>query len=48
MPELSNVAAIKTFFESGGGRKVEMAEMKALSAAEREELGVLARAALSQ
>lgn len=48
MAEISNVAAIKMFFESNGGRKVEMSEMKALTAADREELGVLAREQLAR
>lgn len=45
MPDLtSNVTAIKTFFESDGGRKVSMEEMKALTADERAYLGDLIRA----
>lgn len=44
--EVTNVQAIKEFFEANGGRKVEMSEMKALSRDEREELGRLAAAAL--
>ena len=47
MPIVSNVTLIKKFFELGG-RKVEMAEMKALTAEDREELGKLARIALGQ
>ena len=40
----SNIVAIKNFFESGVyGRPVSMQEMKALSAADREELGDLCR-----
>jgi len=39
-PVISNVTAIKKFFENGG-RKVEMAEMKALTIEDREELGKL-------
>ena len=39
---MGRIEAIKTFFESKGGRKVEMAELKALSQAEREELATLA------
>jgi hypothetical protein len=46
-PITSNVTLIKKFFELGG-RKVEMAEMKALSADDREELGKLAREALAK
>ena len=46
-PIISNVTLIKKYFELGG-RKVEMAEMKALSADDREELGKLAREALDK
>ena len=46
-PIVSNVTLIKKFFEQGG-RKVEMAEMKALTAEDREELGKSARIALGQ
>jgi len=46
-PIISNVTLIKKFFELGG-RKVEMAEMKALSADDREELGKLARVELQK
>jgi hypothetical protein len=46
-PIVSNVTLIKKFFEQGG-RKVEMAEMKALTAEDREELGRLAREALAK
>lgn len=43
----SNLTAIRTFFEAEPrGRKVEMAELKALSANEREELGTLCKQAL--
>jgi hypothetical protein len=38
---MTNVAAIKLFFESDGGRKVTMEEMKALSVDERAEIGKL-------
>jgi hypothetical protein len=41
-----NVKHIKMFFELNGGRKVEMAEMKALSTEERAELGQLCAEAL--
>lgn len=44
--EVSNVQAIKEFFEANGGRKVSMDEMKALSNDARRELGQLAAAAL--
>lgn len=40
---MSNVSAIKRFFELDGGRQVTMAEMKALTKEDREELGELAR-----
>lgn len=40
----NNIEAIKTFFEANGGRKVTMDELKALSRAERDELGSLAAA----
>lgn len=46
-PIISNVTLIKKYFEMGG-RKVEMAEMKALTAEDREELGKLAREALAK
>ena len=46
-PIVSNVTLIKKFFELGG-RKVEMAEMKALTADDREELGKMAREALDK
>lgn len=32
------VAAIKAFFEADGGKKIEMADVKALSSEERAEL----------
>ena len=44
---VSNVTLIKKYFELGG-RKVEMAEMKALTAEDREELGKMAREALAK
>ena len=41
---MSNVAAIRKYFAEGEhGQKVEMAELKALSPDEREELGKLAK-----
>lgn len=43
---MTDVAAIKRFFEADGARKVEMAEMKELSLDDRKELGRLARVAL--
>jgi hypothetical protein len=43
----NNIKAIKTFFEAEpNGRKVTMEEMKALSPAEREELGNMCREVL--
>jgi len=42
MEEMTNVRAIKTFFEMDGGRKVDMQELKDLTTADREELGRLA------
>jgi hypothetical protein len=42
IPGPNKIKAIKTFFESGtNGRKVTMDEMKALSPADRQELGDL-------
>lgn len=46
-PVMSNVTAIKKFFEEGG-RKVEMGEMKALTIEDREELGKLCIAELEK
>lgn len=43
MPEtISNVTAIKKFFEKDGGRPVDMKELRALAPADRTELGALA------
>lgn len=44
---MSNLKAIRTFFEDGG-RKCTMEELKALSPADREELGQLCREALAE
>lgn len=44
---LSNIAAIREFFKDDL-RKLEMSELKALTHADREELGVLCRAALAE
>lgn len=44
---MSDVIAIKRFFEADGGRKVEMSEMKALTVEDRAELGPLARVELA-
>lgn len=38
----SNVVEIKKFFEANGGKPVSMAEMKALSAEDRTQLGDMA------
>lgn len=47
--ELSNIQAIKRFFESGSaGRKITLPELKALSHDTREELAILCREALIQ
>ena len=40
MQTMSPVMAIRTYFEKDGGRKVEMSEFRALSPADRKELGV--------
>ena len=45
MAAVNNIEAIRNFFESNGGRKVTMAELKALSVEERSELGALSAAA---
>jgi len=41
--EISNVKAIKNFFEAEGGSKVSMKELKELSETDREELGTAAK-----
>jgi len=47
MEQLSNVKAIKEYFESGvNGRKVEMSELKELTAQERQEIADMCRAEL--
>lgn len=43
---MTNIDAIKGFFEKDGGRTVSMAELKALSKEERTELAILCGAAL--
>jgi len=49
MEPISNVAAIREYFAKGKyGRKVEMSELKDISAENREELGILARKALAE
>ncbi len=46
MEKLNSISAIKKFFESSGGRKVEMSEFRALSMQERHELAKMCCAAL--
>lgn len=41
MIKLPNLVAIKRYFEQDGGHKFNMAELKALSKEEKEELGAL-------
>lgn len=38
---MNNLQAIRAFFESDGGRKITMDEMKALSMEDKKELGAL-------
>lgn len=40
--ELTGIKAIKVYFEQNGGRRVPLAELKALSLEDRQELGRLA------
>lgn len=40
--QMTNMVAIRTYFEANGGRKVGMDELKALNTDERKELAVLA------
>ncbi len=42
MEKMNRMKAIRTFFESDGGRKVSMDEMKALTVEDRKELAELA------
>ncbi len=44
--KMNNVEAIKTFFERNGGKKITMADLKALSSEDRAELATLAKAEL--
>ena len=44
--KMNRMKAIRTFFESDGGRKVTMDEMKALTSEERKELAELSAATL--
>lgn len=47
--KMTDVKAIMTYFGQGNhGRKVEISEMKALSIADRKELGELCREALEK
>ena len=46
MAGVSNIVAIRNFFESNGGRKVTMEELKALSTEERSEIGLLCAEAM--
>lgn len=49
MADLTNVAAIREYMQKGKhGRKVEMAELKELSPAERVELGDMCKTALAE
>jgi hypothetical protein len=43
---MTNIAAIKAFFEADGGRKIEMNEMRALTVEERAELAQMCAKAL--
>lgn len=45
---MTNLAAMKKYFEMDGGRKLDIKEVKALSAEEREELGKLCCEALGE
>ena len=42
------VPAIKRYFESNGGRKIEMSELKELTHEERQELGEMAAVELGK
>jgi hypothetical protein len=48
MEKISNVKAIKEFFESDGGAPVKMPELRELSPSERAELGRLCAEALGK
>ncbi len=48
MPELTNISALKLFFEADGGRKISMDEFKELTPDERQYLGDLCREALAK
>ena len=45
-PQLTGLAAIKMYFESDGGKRISIEELKALPATDRHELGILACQAL--
>ena len=47
--EISNLAAIRKYFaKEPSGSKIEMSELKALTPNERDELGAMSKAELSQ
>ena len=46
--EISNLAAIRKYFEKNGGRKIEMSELKSLTPNERDELGKLSKEMLTE
>jgi hypothetical protein len=45
---IGKIEAIKKFFEAGGGRKLAMSELQALTPAERQELAVLCAVELGE
>jgi hypothetical protein len=45
---MSNVVAIKRFFELNGGKKVNIIEIQQLTSADKQELGELARVELAK
>lgn len=47
MEQMTAIVAIKKFFESDGGRKIEMKELQALSSEERQQLAKLAAVELN-
>ena len=46
--EISNLAAIRIYFQKDGGRKIEMSELKALTPNDRDELGRLSKEMLTE
>jgi hypothetical protein len=48
MEKMTNLKAIREFFEADGGRKITMSEMRELSTSERNELGQLCAKALGK